>query len=64
MVRVAEEWLNWDESDTGYQELSDGEIIYKVLDMLILRVKKNQRIMEMLAPPEQLVSNKDAFKVF
>jgi len=32
MERVAEKWMNKDESDVGYQELSYDEIICEILD--------------------------------
>ena len=58
----AEEWLKGGESDAGYQELSD-EIISKVLGYADIESEENSENDENI-PPQQLVSNKDAFEAF
>ena len=35
---VADEWLDRDEGDTGYQEFSDDEIVSEIVAMLTLRM--------------------------
>ena len=47
---VAEEWLEGDDNDVGYQELSDDEIISEVLGHADIEsvLKKAQKMMKIL----------------
>ena len=60
---AAEEWLKGDKNDVGYQELSDDEIISEVLGYTDIESNEDSEDDE-TAPPQQLVSNKDAFEAF
>ena len=58
---VAEEWLEGDDNDMGYQKLSDGEIISEVLGHADTESEESSEN-EKNTPPQHLVSSKDALK--
>ena len=58
---VAEEWLERDDNDVGYQELSDDEIISEVLGHADIESEESTENDE-ITPPQHLVSSKDALE--
>ena len=58
---VAEEWLEGDNNDVGYQELSDDEIIAEVFGHADIESEESSENDEN-TPPQHLVSSKDALK--
>ena len=53
--------MKGNESDVGYQELSDDEIISEVLGYTDIESDKDSEN-DKTAPPQQLISNKDALE--
>ena len=60
---VAEEWLEGDDNDVGYQELSNDEIIAEVQSHDDIESEENSENDEN-TPPQHLVSSKDALEPF
>ena len=58
---VAEEWLEGDDNDVGYQELSDDEIISEVLGHADVESEESSENNEN-TPPQYLISSKDALE--
>ena len=60
---VTEEWLEGDDNDVGYQELSDDEIISEVLGHADIESEESSENDEN-TPAQHLVSSKDALEAF
>ena len=58
---VADEWLEGDDNDVGYQELSDDEIISEELGHADIESEESSENDEN-TPPQHLVSSKDALE--